>query len=106
MLTKFNSVRRVLFHNLHWFCENVYLLRPLTAVHIKLKLACYRHQAREAEPRDYDMSKGDKRDLCLATYKRIGDVTRGEIPETTYQDMAAQVCFLECNRCNIQWLVL
>ena len=38
-----------------------------------------RHQARESEPKDYDLSKHDERDLCKATYDRIGDVTDGVI---------------------------
>ena len=36
-----------------------------------------RHQAREAEPKDYDISKAPKRDLCKATYGRIGDFKSG-----------------------------
>ena len=47
----------------------------LTYVHI---LCCYsRHQAREAEPKDYDISQNDHRDLGTATYMRIGDFTDG-----------------------------
>ncbi|XP_013398605.1 protein C9orf135 [Lingula anatina] len=49
------------------------------------------HQAREAEPKDFDISKTERRDLSKATYKRIGNVTDGSLPNTTYQDHAAQV---------------
>lgn len=48
------------------------------------------HQAREAEPKDYDFSRDSERDLCKATYQRIGNVTNGSLPQTTYQDHAAQ----------------
>ena len=37
----------------------------------------WRHQARQQEPKDYDISKGDVRDLCKPTYHRIGNVTDG-----------------------------
>ena len=37
----------------------------------------FRHQAREAEPKDYDLNKAPYRDLCNATYNRIGNVTDG-----------------------------
>ena len=46
-------------------------------------LLCYkssfRHQAREAEPKDYDMKEHDpeKRHLHLSTYNRVGNVTDG-----------------------------
>ena len=36
-----------------------------------------RHQAREAEPKDYDINRNEERDLGKATYKRIGNVTQG-----------------------------
>lgn len=36
-----------------------------------------RHQAREAEPKDYDINRSDTRNLCNASYKRIGDFTDG-----------------------------
>uniref|UniRef100_A0A2C9M6C4 Uncharacterized protein n=1 Tax=Biomphalaria glabrata TaxID=6526 RepID=A0A2C9M6C4_BIOGL len=36
-----------------------------------------RHQAREAEPKDYDMNKHPIRSLAFSTYKRIGNVTDG-----------------------------
>ncbi|XP_046584545.1 LOW QUALITY PROTEIN: protein C9orf135-like [Haliotis rubra] len=49
------------------------------------------HQAREAEPKDYDISKSPERDLCKDTYRRIGDVTDGSLPMTTYQDHAQQI---------------
>jgi len=45
------------------------------------------HQAREAEPKDYDLNTAPRRDLCTATYMRIGDNTDGSIPATTYQDL-------------------
>lgn len=48
------------------------------------------HQAREAEPRDYDMSHDPQRDLCKATYSRIGNITDGSLPPTTYQHMTSQ----------------
>ena len=35
------------------------------------------HQAREQEPKDYDISKGDRRELKRSTYNRIGNVTDG-----------------------------
>ena len=54
--------------------------------------AIFRHQAREAEPVDYDMSKNDVRNLTKSTYKRIGNITDGKnTGETTYQNMGAQV---------------
>ena len=37
----------------------------------------HRHQAREAEPKDYDISRGNERNLCKATYDRIGNITDG-----------------------------
>ena len=37
----------------------------------------FRHQAREAEPKEYDINRSHERDLCKATYKRIGNVTDG-----------------------------
>lgn len=49
------------------------------------------HQARESEPKDYDISKHETRDLCKATYERIGDVTNGQLPNTTYQDFSEQI---------------
>ncbi len=49
-----------------------------------------RHQAREAEPKDYDISKHPQRDLCKATYNRIGNVTDGSLPLTTYQTLGQQ----------------
>ncbi|XP_033105225.1 protein C9orf135-like [Anneissia japonica] len=39
------------------------------------------HQAREAEPKDYNISdQTQKRNLHTATYRRIGDITDGEQP--------------------------
>ncbi|KAK7100838.1 cilia- and flagella-associated protein 95-like [Littorina saxatilis] len=49
------------------------------------------HQARESEPKDYNISQDPVRDLTIATYNRIGNVTDGSLPETTYQDMSQQV---------------
>lgn len=49
------------------------------------------HQARQAEPKDYDINKDPTRTMTLSTYNRIGNVTDGEIPKTTYQDQADQV---------------
>jgi len=49
------------------------------------------HQARESEPKDYDLSKDPTRDLTIATYNRIGKVTDGSLPETTYQELAGNV---------------
>lgn len=48
------------------------------------------HQAREAEPKDYNINRADKRDLSKSSYDRVGDVTDGSIPKTTYQDHADQ----------------
>lgn len=48
------------------------------------------HQAREAEPKDYNLNRNDERDLSKASYKRIGNVTDGSLPQTTYQDHADQ----------------
>ena len=56
----------------------------------KMHLFLCRHQAREAEPRDYDMNRNEQRDLCTATYERIGNVTDGSLPKTTYQEMGDQ----------------
>ncbi|ELT93340.1 hypothetical protein CAPTEDRAFT_157486 [Capitella teleta] len=49
------------------------------------------HQARESEPKDYNISKDKERNLCKATYNRIGDITTGELPNTTYQDFSRDV---------------
>lgn len=49
------------------------------------------HQAREAEPKDYDMSKHPVRNLKWSTYRRIANVTDGSLPPTTYQDFSRQV---------------
>ena len=40
-------------------------------------MSIYRHQAREAEPKEYDINRAPERDLCKATYERIGNVTDG-----------------------------
>ncbi|KAK6179095.1 hypothetical protein SNE40_011530 [Patella caerulea] len=49
------------------------------------------HQAREAEPKDYDISRDAVRDLCKATYGRIGNITDGSLPKTTYQDHSEEI---------------
>merc|ERR1712141_366614 len=43
------------------------------------------HQGREAEPKDYDIQsfKNEGRNLHRSTYKRIGNVTSGELPNST-----------------------
>jgi len=43
------------------------------------------HQAREAEPKDYDMNKADVRDLRKSTYKQIGTIS-DSLPDSTYTD--------------------
>ena len=61
----------------------------------------FRHQAREAEPVDYDISTNEVRKLSKSTYKRIGNVTDGKtIGETTYQNLGEQVCLLFALFCN------
>jgi len=66
------------------------------------------HQARQAEPKDYDINKDGARTMTLSTYNRIGNVTDGEIPKTTYQDQADQVLLKpmyedrDCHRSMIQ----
>ncbi|KAK7489500.1 hypothetical protein BaRGS_00019299 [Batillaria attramentaria] len=49
------------------------------------------HQARESEPKDYDLNRAPERDLSKASYHRIGNVTDGSLPSTEYQDMSKQV---------------
>lgn len=49
------------------------------------------HQAREAESKDYDINRDPERNLCKATYGRIGNVTDGSLPNTTYQDFSNQI---------------
>ncbi|CAL1548002.1 unnamed protein product [Lymnaea stagnalis] len=49
------------------------------------------HQAREAEPKDYDMNKHPIRTMAIATYNRIGNVTDGSLPETTYQAQSNEI---------------
>ncbi|XP_033737481.1 protein C9orf135-like [Pecten maximus] len=53
------------------------------------------HQAREAEPKNYDISRNSERNLCKATYDKIGNVTDGSLPKTTYQDHAEQTYLKE-----------
>lgn len=51
------------------------------------------HQAREAEPKDYDIKdyQPQKRDLHNSTYHRIGNVTDGSFPNTTSHEQMEQV---------------
>ncbi|KAL8560730.1 hypothetical protein ACOMHN_046413 [Nucella lapillus] len=49
------------------------------------------HQHREAEPKEYDISKGGVRDLHWSTYRRLANITDGSLPETTYEDHFNQV---------------
>ena len=61
------SELRCLFRHI---CQNIL---------VKLYGNCFsfRHQAREAEPKDYNLNRNDTRDLSKATYSRIGNVTDG-----------------------------
>jgi hypothetical protein len=43
------------------------------------------HQAREAEPKDYDMNHAPVRDLRMSTYKHLGTVSNS-LPDSTYTD--------------------
>ncbi|CAG5117626.1 unnamed protein product [Candidula unifasciata] len=49
------------------------------------------HQARQAEPKDYDLNKDPVRSMTLSTYNRIGNITDGTLPKTTYQEQASQI---------------
>ncbi|RUS82428.1 hypothetical protein EGW08_009816 [Elysia chlorotica] len=49
------------------------------------------HQARQAEPKDYDLNKAPLRNMTQSTYNRIGNVTDGSLPDSTYQEQANQV---------------
>ncbi|XP_072045951.1 cilia- and flagella-associated protein 95-like [Amphiura filiformis] len=51
------------------------------------------HQAREAEPKEYDINgeRIDQRNLHRATYNRIGNVTDGSFPLTTTKASLDQV---------------
>lgn len=49
------------------------------------------HQARQAEPKDYDINKAPKRDLKKATYDRLAHYTDDGFPQTTYQEHSQQV---------------
>ncbi|BFY99966.1 hypothetical protein BsWGS_03005 [Bradybaena similaris] len=49
------------------------------------------HQARQAEPKDYDLNKDPIRSMTLSTYNRIGNITDGTLPETTYQEQSRQI---------------
>ncbi|XP_059144331.1 cilia- and flagella-associated protein 95-like [Physella acuta] len=49
------------------------------------------HQARESEPKDYDLNKHPIRTMSFSTYKRIGNDTDGSLPNTTYQDQVNQI---------------
>ncbi|XP_074643707.1 cilia- and flagella-associated protein 95-like [Tubulanus polymorphus] len=48
------------------------------------------HQARESETKDYEISTDSVRDLRRATYNRIGNITDGTLPNTTYQELCNQ----------------
>lgn len=48
------------------------------------------HQARESEPKDFDVSTAPVRNLKRATYNRLASVTDGMFPPTTYQDYCKQ----------------
>ncbi|ESO94907.1 hypothetical protein LOTGIDRAFT_144812 [Lottia gigantea] len=47
--------------------------------------------SREAEPKNYDINRDPTRDLCKATYDRIGDITDGSLPKTTYQEHSEEI---------------
>lgn len=55
------------------------------------------HQAREAEPKDYDIKdyQPQKRNLHNSTYHRIGNVTDGSLPDTTSHDQMEQAVKLK-----------
>ncbi|EDO38748.1 predicted protein [Nematostella vectensis] len=55
------------------------------------------HQAREAEPKTYDIKDylPEKRNLHNSTYKRIGDVTDGSLPKTSSHDQMEQAVKLK-----------
>lgn len=44
-------------------------------MHKHIYIFQYRHQAREAEPKDYDISLAPTRDLHKATYQSFGNAT-------------------------------
>ncbi|XP_067928714.1 cilia- and flagella-associated protein 95-like isoform X2 [Watersipora subatra] len=48
------------------------------------------HQARESEPKDYEISTAPVRNLKRATYDRLASITDGGFPKTTYQDHCDQ----------------
>lgn len=48
-------------------------------IYYECAFTLYRHADREAEPKNYDVTKSDidERDLLRATYDRIGNITDG-----------------------------
>ena len=54
----------------------IFCMNPVSSIHLYV---AYRHQAREAEPKDYDIKdyQPQKRNLHNSTYHRIGNVTDG-----------------------------
>ncbi|XP_031571011.1 protein C9orf135-like [Actinia tenebrosa] len=55
------------------------------------------HQAREAEPKDYELKnyEPEKRNLHNSTYNRILDITDGSLPSTTSHDQMEQSVLLK-----------
>lgn len=55
-------------------------------------LVSHWHQAREAEPKDYELKdyQPEKRKLHNSTYRRIGDFTDGSLSTTTSHDQMKQ----------------
>jgi len=51
------------------------------------------HQTREADPKDYDIQGSNPEGKCLhrSTYNRIGNVTLGELPNSTSHDHMEQI---------------
>lgn len=58
------------------FHRIVYTAAPSLCVK-NLILCIYRHQSREAEPKDYDVNEAPlgKKNLCHSTYRRFGNVS-------------------------------
>lgn len=52
-----------------------------------------RHQARQAEPKDYDLNKDHIRSMTLSTYNRIGNITDG-VGASSHCFMANTVVFI------------
>lgn len=59
------------------------------------------HQAREAEPKDYDLSKAPVRDLRQSSYKQLGTVSN-TLPNSTYVDGFTEK-FEELRKANEQF---